>query len=66
MATTVSAEMVVPLFLGYWVDQWLGTKAVFALVGGAGGLAVGIWSLIRLTKVLSADSRDKSRKDQEL
>lgn len=63
MATTVSAEMVVPLFLGYGIDQWLGTKAVFALLGGALGLSVGIWSLIRLTKVLQSGPRGKSRKD---
>lgn len=63
VATTVSAEMVVPLFLGYWVDQRLGTKAVFALLGGAAGLSVGIWSLIRLTKVLESGPRDKSRKE---
>lgn len=63
MATTVSAEMVVPLFLGYWVDQRLGTKVVFALLGGAAGLSVGIWSLIRLTKALESGPRDKSRKD---
>lgn len=62
MATTVSAEMVAPLLLGYWVDQWLGTKVVFALVGGAIGLSVGIWSLIRLTRALGSGPRGKSRK----
>lgn len=76
MATTVSAEMVVPVFLGYWVDQWLGTTAVFALIGAATGLFVGIWNLIRLTKALGSGPevrgsgpevrgsgpRDKSRK----
>lgn len=65
MATTVSAEMVVPLFLGYWLDQWLGTTAVFALLGGASGLAVGIWSLVRVTKVLLPKPPRKSREKQD-
>jgi F0F1-type ATP synthase assembly protein I len=47
---TVSLEMVMPILVGYWIDQKLGTKAVFAILGAAIGLATGIWSLIRMTQ----------------
>jgi hypothetical protein len=34
---TISAEMVVPGLLGYWLDQQLGTRALFLLLGFASG-----------------------------
>jgi F0F1-type ATP synthase assembly protein I len=34
---TISAEMVVPGLLGYWLDQKLGTRVVFLLIGFALG-----------------------------
>ena len=46
----VSLEMVVPVLLGWGVDHWLGTKPVFAILGGALGLSIGTWSVIRLTQ----------------
>ena len=30
---TISAEMVVPGLMGYWLDQRLGTRALFLLAG---------------------------------
>ncbi len=55
MATTISAEMVVPVVLGYWIDRWLGITAVFALLGGALGMTAGIWGLIRMANTLQKD-----------
>lgn len=48
--TSVALEMVLPVFLGYWLDTKLGTRALFAIVGGAVGLTAGIWNLVRLTR----------------
>jgi F0F1-type ATP synthase assembly protein I len=40
---TISAEMVVPGLLGYWVDQRLGTRGLFLIVGFAlGGTLAGL------------------------
>ena len=46
---TVALEMVVPGLLGLMLDHYLGTKAVFCLLGFAGGLTLGIWHLLKLT-----------------
>jgi F0F1-type ATP synthase assembly protein I len=46
--TGLCAEMVVPLLLGHGLDRWLGTPAVFAILGGGLGLTLGIWNFIRL------------------
>ena len=47
---TISAEMVLPGLMGYWLDQWLGTKAVFLLLGFVlGGILAG-FALMRIAK----------------
>jgi ATP synthase protein I len=48
--TSISMEMVLPGVLGYFVDQWLGTKLVFVIGGLILGFVGGIWQLIKLTK----------------
>jgi ATP synthase protein I len=48
--TSISMEMVLPGVLGYFVDQWLGTKLVFLILGLILGFVGGIWQLIKLTK----------------
>jgi len=45
---SIALEMVVPGALGYWLDHYLGTKLVFAVVGFAFGLTYGIWQLVRM------------------
>jgi F0F1-type ATP synthase assembly protein I len=55
--TSISLEMVLPVLGGYWLDQRCGTKAVFALLGAAAGLALGIWSLLRLTETTAKQDR---------
>ena len=46
---TVSLEMVLPGMLGYWVDQMLGTVALFMVIGFVFGITAAIWHLIRMT-----------------
>ena len=45
--TAIACEMAVPLLVGVWIDRRLGTRIVFAGMGGLIGLAAGIWSLLR-------------------
>ena len=48
--TSVSLEMVLPGLAGVWLDQKLGTKILFTLLGFGVGMTGGIWHLIRMTK----------------
>jgi F0F1-type ATP synthase assembly protein I len=47
---TISAEMVVPGLLGYWLDQKLGTGALFLLVGFALGGTLATLGLMRIAR----------------
>ncbi len=53
---TISAEMVVPGLVGYWLDQWLGTKALFLLIGFAAGGTLAALALMRIAKNRSEPS----------
>jgi F0F1-type ATP synthase assembly protein I len=46
----VSFEMVIPGVIGYFLDQWLNTKIIFAIVGFGLGLALGMWHLVRMSR----------------
>jgi hypothetical protein len=46
--TTISLEMVLPGVAGVWIDSWLGTKVLCALLGFTLGLTVAILHLTRL------------------
>jgi F0F1-type ATP synthase assembly protein I len=58
--TTISIEMVLPILLGVWTDQRLGTRAVFSILGAIAGLWLGIWNLIRIAKVLAAGDKERA------
>ena len=53
---TISAGMVVPGLFGYWVDQWLGTRAVFLLLGFAIGGLLATTALMKIAKNRSKPS----------
>ena len=49
--TSISLGMVLPGVLGYYLlDRWLGTRAVFLILGLIMGFVGGIWQLIKLAK----------------
>jgi hypothetical protein len=48
--TTISLEMVLPGLCGYWIDQRLGTKMLFLLLGFTAGFIVGMRQLLQLAK----------------
>jgi hypothetical protein len=47
--TTVSLEMAIPPVVGYWIDQRLGTRVVFTMLGAALGMTAAIWQLTHLS-----------------
>ena len=57
---TISLEMVLPGLAGYWVDQKLGTVALFLLIGFALGCTAAVLHLIKLTRSVA----DQKQKDQ--
>ena len=62
---TVALEMVVPGLLGYWLDQWLGLKGIFILVGFGAGLYRGMRHLLQMTRSESRRSpRSPSKESQ--
>jgi len=60
---TISLEMVLPGLAGYWLDQKLGTRALFMIVGFSLGGAAAFGHLIHLAKKVesSQSSRDKKK-----
>lgn len=47
---SVALGMVVPGLVGYLVDQRLGTRAAFTLLGFVAGVSFGIWQLLQMGK----------------
>jgi hypothetical protein len=56
-ASTVAAEMVVPILIGAWIDSRLGLKGLFAILGGVIGVTGGIWSLMKMVEPLRRAGR---------
>jgi hypothetical protein len=55
----VSLEMVLPGIAGYWLDLWLGTRALFMLLGFALGCTASMIHLIRLTRSVKDPTVDE-------
>lgn len=58
--TTVALEMVVPALLGYWIDQKLGTRLVFLVLGAALGFGMGLRGLLYMVQ---PGKRDRNQND---
>lgn len=58
VVTTIGAEMVLPGVLGLWLDRRWGLSFL-GLGGFVLGFAVGIWSLVQLTRQPESDSQDR-------
>jgi F0F1-type ATP synthase assembly protein I len=57
----VGLEMVVPIGLGWWIDQQLGSSPWILVLGVIVGFVIGIWHLVALTRDLDT----KPPKDKE-
>jgi hypothetical protein len=56
---TISAEMVVPGLIGYWLDQKLGTRVLFLLIGFGLGGTLATLGLMRIAKRRTGPSESK-------
>ena len=54
--TAVALEMSLPALAGNWLDQRLGTRVVFLILGAVLGFGTGLWHLIRLTAKTGPDN----------
>ena len=61
---TISMEMVLPGIAGYWLDQQLGTVALFMLVGFALGCTAAVLHLIKLSRVASKPTQQDRSADE--
>jgi F0F1-type ATP synthase assembly protein I len=59
----VAAEMAVPILLGAWIDRWLGTKSLFAILGGVFGVTVGVWSLVRMVEPIRRRNKNSGSRE---
>ena len=57
---TVAFMMVIPALLGYLLDSWLGTIALFMCLGVLLGMVGGVWQLMKLVQ-LSEQSTNASQ-----
>jgi hypothetical protein len=48
--TTIALEMSLPGLGGFWLDQKLGTRPIFVILGVIVGFSGGLMHLIQLTK----------------
>ncbi|QDU56379.1 AtpZ/AtpI family protein [Aeoliella mucimassa] len=56
---TVSLEMVLPGVGGLWLDGKLETTPLFTVVGFSGGLALGMWHLLTVTRASATERKQK-------
>ena len=56
--TSACIVTVLPALGGYFVDNWLGTKVVFSLLGMLLGSAIGIYQLVKLVKAMNESDTD--------
>lgn len=52
---SASLEVVVPIAIGYWLDNRCKTSPLFVLLGLALGLTAGGWALVQLTRPRRSD-----------
>lgn len=62
--TSISLELIIPILVGVWLDQWLHLTPLFLIVGVTLGFVTATLSLIRLTKPPRRRSPPE-RKDDE-
>lgn len=63
--TTVALEMVIPAVAGRWLDQKLGTRVVFVIVGAALGMTMAIIHLLRMTSAQPKSGPQESTRSDE-
>lgn len=49
-------------YMGYWIDQWLGTDQIFLLIFGLLGSAAGILNLFRELKSMNREADEEDQR----
>ena len=62
---TISLEMVLPGLAGYWLDQKLGTVALFMLVGFVLGCTAAVLHLMKIAKSAGSNSKQQDKLTDE-
>jgi len=62
--TSIAMEMVVPALIGLWLDRKLETRFIFVTIGAMLGLAVGMMSLIHISRAGGGGSITGGREER--
>ena len=57
--TTIGLLAIVPIVIGSWADDWLGTKPIFILVSVVFGFVAAGFQLMQLVRKLQEDRKSK-------
>jgi len=55
ISTELVAAVFVAIFIGWYLDKWLGTKPIFLIILLLVGIAAGIFNVVRSTKMINKD-----------
>jgi len=64
-AMTVALEMVLPGVLGLWIDERLGTRILFMVLGFTFGLTLAIWHLLKMAKPVRPQNPEESHSEDD-
>ena len=59
-------QMVIPILGGYWVDQRVGSQALFTIIGVGLGMWMGVLGLIRVTETLRGPPKTPPNSNRKL
>lgn len=63
--TAICMLMIVPGLIGYWIDQKVGSRVVFTLLGLILGMSGAVLQLVRLVSVADESSGSEGDSGQE-
>ncbi len=55
MSTELVAAVFVAIFIGWYIDKWLGTKPIFLIILLFVGIVAGIFNVVRSAKMINKD-----------
>ena len=55
ISTELVAAVFVAIFIGYYLDKWLGTKPIFLIILLLVGIVAGIFNVVRSAKMINKD-----------
>ncbi len=55
MSTELVAAVFVAIFIGWYIDKWLGTKPIFLIILLLVGIVAGIFNVVRSAKMINKE-----------